>query len=140
VNLNRLFLAGATVVVAGGLALAFSFLGTPAHQRLELIDAHRVRDLETIASSLQTRYRSGGLPERLPQDLVLNDPGAKEGYGYRRIDATHYDLCATFDTNEPVENGETVNILSSQNAWRHEASRTCYKFDVTESPPTPQRR
>jgi hypothetical protein len=139
VNLNRLFLAGATVVVAGGLALAFVFLGTPAHQRLELIDAHRVRDLETIASSLQRRYRSGGLPQRLPDDLVVNDPGAKEGYSYRRIDATHYALCATFDTDEPVENGESVIVLSSRNAWRHGAGRTCYKFDVTESPPTPQR-
>lgn len=134
-NLNRLFVFGAVVVVFGGLALAFGFLGTPAHQRLVSFDEQRLDDLESIASALHERYQAGGLPAQLPGDITTADPVTKRRYEFHRIDATHYQLCAVFSTTLTPDT-EAPDVAWRPRGWPHAADRTCYNFDVT-APPSP---
>jgi hypothetical protein len=132
---NRIFVLGAIVLVVGGLALAFAFLGTPSHQRLVSLDEKRVQDLQEIASLLHGRYQSGGLPSVLPGTFFANDAAAMREYEYHRIDATHYMLCATFSTNSDndEENRGQESVLRHQHIWRHGAGRKCNKFNVALS-------
>lgn len=139
-NFNRLFGVMTIAVVITGIVLAFIYLGTPAHQRLVSLDEKRVRDLETIASSLNARYQSTPLPSRLPGDLVILDDGHNQSYEFHRLDATHYTLCTVFATSYSLENGAySVEGVEGAERWRHGVGRTCYKFDVTQTPLMPQR-
>lgn len=135
-NSNRVFVLGAIVVVIGGLALAFAFLGTPSHQRLVSLDQKRLEGLQEIASSLHDRYQSGGLPRVLPRSAFANDADTVRDYEYRRVDATHYMLCATFSTNDGNRQEE---VVWPRHVWRHGSGHQCYKLDVTDSVPMPLR-
>jgi hypothetical protein len=139
VNFNRLFSAGAIAVVVGGLILAFIFLGTPAHQRDISMDEQRIEELMKIANSLHDRYRSGGLPGQVPQFVLGRDPVTKRSYEYRRIDSTHYVLCAVFQTDQTTKSDSDGTVVWPPVTWHHRAGRTCYKIDVTEQPATPRR-
>lgn len=136
---ERLFGLVTIAVVAAGVVLAFVFLGTPAHQRSISLDETRVRDLQTVATSLNARYQSRPLPVRFPDDLVLFDNGKPE-FVYRRVDATHYRLCTVFAASYSPRNDGAYLITGERYArnWQHGAGRTCYEFDVTQSPPVPQ--
>lgn len=140
-NVNRIFALGTIVVVIAGLALAFEFLGTPARQRLLVLDDLRVRDLREIASVLHDRYGAGGVPTQLPSDLIGHDPETKRSYEFRRVDATHYVLCATFATPGPGEVAgyeyHELQYVWPRREWRHRAGRQCYELDVSSSPPMP---
>ena len=137
---NRLFGIATIAIVAAGIVLAFLFLGTPAHQRSISLDEKRVRDLQTVASSLNERYQRRPLPARFPDDLVLFDNGKPE-FEYRRVDATQYRLCTVFAASYSPRSDGTYLISGEQSArtWQHAAGLTCYQFDVTQSPPVPQR-
>ena len=135
-NLNRIFGFGAVAIVIGGLALAFTYLGTPAHQRDVSIDARRLDDLESVALALHNRYESGGLPGRVPATLGAMDPVTKQPYDFHRVDTRHYVLCASFATYQK-EPGDSRDAISPIAEWPHNVGRTCYEFDVTE-PPSPR--
>jgi hypothetical protein len=139
VSFNRLFGAATVATVIAGVALAFTFLGTPRHQRLLAIDERRVEDLQRIASLLHDRYPNGGLPNRLSPAMTLSDPATKRPYEYDRIDANHYVLCAEFTTSEVPDRGEVypAGVQWVARDWRHGARRSCFKLDVTASPPEP---
>lgn len=138
---ERLFGLVTIAVVAAGVVLAFVFLGTPAHEQLVSLDEWRVRDLDTIATSLNARYQGHPLPARLPSDLVVLDKPNKRNYEFHRVDTRHYQLCTAFATSGSPEGASAYDVggPSYASAWRHGAGRTCYQFDVTMSPPVPQR-
>jgi hypothetical protein len=140
VTFNRLFTVCAVVVVAGGLILAFIFLGTPAHQREVSIDERRTEDLIKITNAVRDRYQSAGVPERLPQIVLERDPVTRQSYEFRRVDAKHYVLCAVFRTDQSTQNPENErSIVWPTAAWRHRTGRTCYEIDITEEPAIPRR-
>ncbi|MBV8344782.1 MAG: hypothetical protein JO190_07285 [Candidatus Eremiobacteraeota bacterium] len=138
---NRLFGAVAFATVLAGVALAFSFLGTPAHQRLISLDDVRVWHLQRTASQLHDRYPNGGLPARLPEDLALKDPTTEQTFEYHRVDAERYVICAVFATNESSDRGQVYPAGAQWVArdWKHGAGRACYELDVTASPPAAPR-
>ena len=140
-SFNRLIGTAMIAAVIGGLAAAFTFLGTPAHQRLVALDDRRIEDLQRTASLLHDRYTSGGLPARLPPSMVLSDPVSKQNYEYSRIDSKHYVLCAVFATGEPADRGQVYppRALWIARSWHHGAGRACFELDVTASPPSPPR-
>lgn len=137
-NVTRLLGVAAVVVVAGGLALAFIFLGTPAHQRGITIDERRLDDLMSIAGTVHGHFATGGLPERLPSTYLGSDPVTNRSYEYRRVDPHHYVLCAVFDTDQTAGNGE-VRVAPPRGDWRHGTGRACYEINVTDDVPIPQR-
>lgn len=138
---NRIFVLGATVVVAGGLALAFAFLGPPSRQRLVSLDEKRLDGLQEIASSLHAHYESRGLPKAIDESDFARGSGTIRNYEYRRIDATHYVLCTTFSTNgrDDESSRGQEDVAWSPHAWRHGIGHQCYKLDVSDSTPIPLR-
>ncbi len=104
---DTFFLVIASVLVALGAVLAFAVIGSPSHARTIALDQQRAEDLHNIETLVKTRYSTGtgGLPAELPPDLtsqrdrkrLLFDPGTGRPYVYRRIDGSHFRLCATFD-------------------------------------------
>jgi hypothetical protein len=149
---ERFFVAAACAVVLAGVAAAFFAIGPPSYARSIALDEHRVADLRAIAHELNERYAKAGakLPQRLPNDLpatyfadadrgdvrnFTEDPVMDRPYGYRRLSAKHYALCADFAlANEPEDGTDATAYLRY---WSHGAGRTCYSFDVSQQPPEP---
>lgn len=140
-TLNRLFSFGAVVVVIAGLALAFVVLGTPGHQRLVSFDERRASDLERTATALYDRYHLHGLPAQLPESQAASDPVTGRHYEFRRLNTTHYVLCADFATTGTTTGDEQrwTGFVWPLSNWLHGIGHTCYELDVTESPPMPRR-
>jgi len=139
VSFNRLFVAATFAIVLGGVAAAFTFLGTPSYERLVALDEVRVTDLQRIASLLHDKYQNGNLPSRLSESMTLKDPVTKQAYRYRRVDRKHYVLCAVFGAAESSDRGQQYppGARWLPRDWPHAAGRACYELDVTASPPEP---
>jgi len=126
-------IAGVTTaaVVLGGVALAFSVIGSPAHERALALDRKRMEDLRALAQRIDESYYASG--ERLPAvvpDGGLNDPVTAKPYDYRRLGASHYQLCATFDLpSEKVD----ARLEAVTWDWPHRAGRTCYRLGTNSS-------
>ncbi|MGB6984975.1 MAG: hypothetical protein WBD74_03240 [Candidatus Aquilonibacter sp.] len=131
---ERFYTIAACAVVAVGLILAFAYLGSPSHARAVALDRLRTRDLETIASRLD---RHGSLPSRLPENLAETDPTTHQAYSYKRVDARHYQLCATFETAS-VKRIENVPDVGPGYAtyqyvprnWSHPGGYHCFSLDI----------
>ncbi|HEY5424916.1 MAG TPA: DUF5671 domain-containing protein [Candidatus Tumulicola sp.] len=125
--------ACAAVILA--VALGFSGIGSPAHQRLVAFDLQRVDDLQTIASTIQNSYaKKHALPRDLNEvstiDSVVHvhDPQTRALYRYIPGTRSKYRLCATFGTDAGASPGS---------AWKHAPGYTCYPLDATaDTPPT----
>jgi hypothetical protein len=114
------------VAVLGGVALAFSVIGSPAHQRALALDRKRVSDLQKLEARVDQVYWEKGLPAVSP-DRTLTDPLTAEPYEYRRIDALHYQLCATFQLSSDKPDEDSLPFVRD---WSHHAGRTCYRLGV----------
>jgi hypothetical protein len=121
-TVNRFFAVLAVVVVAAGLVLAFVVIGPPSHTRSVALDKRRVADLYAIGETVRERFKQRALPAALPASVLLRDPETHAPYGYRRIDAHRYELCATFATASEAD--------AAQSTFRHAAGRSCYRLDV----------
>ncbi len=142
---SNIFVIGACALVALGIGLAFSQMGSPAQGRQIALDQKRIRDLNAIAWNLQYRYTRVGrqLPKQLPNyfgvgpdgDPILNDPVTGRRYIYFRKDAKHYRLCARFglasDQNK-LQEGDHRRLN-----WPHSVGQTCYSFDASADSPEP---
>ncbi len=131
---ERLYVVTACAIVAVGLILAFAYLGSPGHARAVALDRVRIHALETIASRLD---KHGSLPSRLPKNLMESDPTTHQAYNYRRLDARHYQLCATFETasekhieNVPDVGDGYVNYQYAPRNWSHPAGHHCFYLDI----------
>ena len=140
-SFNRLFVAATFAIVFGGVAAAFTFLGTPSYERLVALDEARIVDLQRIAALLHDKYPNGNLPERLSEGMTLKDPVTKQAYQYRRVDRTHYVLCAVFAAAATSDRDRQYGPGAQwqPHDWPHAAGRACYELDVTASPPEPPR-
>ena len=113
----------ATAAVVLAIVLGFTGVGTPAYERAVQLDQQRVTDLRAIASGITDTYRvSRRLPKVLPAtEGATVDPATHKPYVYAPVDATHYKLCAVFDTADgPVDSS----------FWKHSSGETCYALDA----------
>jgi hypothetical protein len=132
VNLQRAVAFFTILIVILVVAAAFMVLGPPNRERAEALDRQRVADVRRAAEDLADRYTATkqSLPDRLSDPK--RDPVTGRPYGYRRVDATHYELCATFDRRSPKSEDP---VLDDGAFWRHSAGRACYEFDVRRAVP-----
>ncbi len=133
---NRTFslLAIAAVVIA--IAVGFWLLGSPAKRRQIRTDQQRLNDLKAIAMELRSLSASG-LPAALSDDVRRKDPISGQPYEYRRIDKTHYELCATFTTDSSEDRLQPV-ASGKDHRWQHPSGQHCYQLDTRENPIGPQ--
>jgi hypothetical protein len=115
------------VAVAGAatVAAALWFIGSPSETRLRRLDTRRVRDLQQLASDVDLFWtRNGRLPAtraELPVTVESHPEPAPPGeYEYRTLDATRYELCATFDRSADSPPSRTALF------WAHGAGRQCF--------------
>lgn len=134
-NGGTIFVIASGAVVALGLGLAFSVIGTPAHARLVAADKQRADDLVTISRVMKMRYPAadGALPIRLPTDITafpgsrpIRDPITGRAYEYERLGDRAYRLCATFSLPAPSD-VDDVDFVAEP---AHAAGRGCRRFDL----------
>ena len=114
------------------VAAAFMVLGSPSRERAEALDRQRIADLRREAQDLAERYKAtSALPPGRLSD-PKHDPVSGRAYGYRRIAATKYELCATFQrSSAKIEDP----VLDDGTFWRHPPGEACYEFDARSPVP-----
>ncbi len=97
------------VVNLGVIIGGFGFAGGPIQARMESADEKRVQDLTALSSAVRDYYTNHkALPAS--QDKAFGtvgrpanpyqDPETKQAYGYHVVDKTHFELSATFQTDQ----------------------------------------
>jgi hypothetical protein len=130
---HHILAVAACLLVIVGIVAGFIVTSSPSHARDVTLDQKRIDDLKDIASRVRTRYNDTGvLPATLPS-IWAHDPVTKQPYTYRRIDASHFMLCATFAA--PTEHEDNAGT----SFWSHGAGQRCYALDQSSEPVVPVR-
>lgn len=128
---DRLFAAGATLLVVTVIGVGFANSGSPRVQRQMAIDNSRVDRLRIIASEIHNRPQ---LPESL--DQIRNayikpaDPESGTLFEYHPKTPTTYDLCATF----AAPSLDWDQQKADRGFWAHPAGRHCFAIDAKADP------
>ncbi len=142
-NFDRLFalLALAAVVIA--VITGFWLLGSPDKQRQLRADRQRLQDIREIAQRLHEQAKRSptlgkpiNLPASLPPPVRQFDPISGKTYEYRRLDSTHYQLCAEFATDSNKDRLRDYPEMN-QDFWQHPSGQHCFQLDVLEELPYP---
>ncbi len=121
--------AVASILVAVVLVFGFVSLDTPAEVREQRIDDIQVNDLQNIQYSIEEYYR---LNEVLPSDLKAvgeyQPPEGRAAYTYHVVDATSYELCATFTTDNTAQRGMSTRPVPvfDMYSWEHGVGEECF--------------
>jgi len=136
-KLSLQFGAGAILLVFAALMVGFMNIETPAQVREMRLDQQQVSEMQDMQWRIEEHYRvEKALPTTL-ETLYANGrlPDAPEGraaYEYNVVDATTYELCATFAEPSVGINESRAMIAPYPNAkdnynWEHEAGKKCFK-------------
>lgn len=135
--MNRNLLVGIAVfaLVLAAVILGFRSLGGPGRQREIREDNLTVKAISALAIKINRSWKkaNGVLPKNLDrfptdekQDAITNAP-----FQYRPGTGSHYELCATFLTDN-----RSVGPQSLAKFWIHPKGLYCFQFDASE--PLPQ--
>lgn len=140
---SKLFGAIAGSAAVAIIAAGFSHIDTPAEVREHRLDQEQVMDLQDMQFRIEEYYR---INDALPADIdtlyisenVLDAPEDRPAYEYRILDATTYDLCATFarasfrDSQASAVRPMYDESYAPLNYnWEHEAGEVCFERIVT---------
>jgi hypothetical protein len=132
---------GALSAVAGAVGAGLVLLESPSEARARRLDQRRVADLTGLSRELDVFWtRHGTLPASLDAlaaeaglGRALTDPASGERYGYRAVDDSRYELCATFATaGEPGHRGRFEHF------WAHGVGRQCFTAEAARAEPAPR--
>lgn len=131
-------LAVLAVVVAG-----FLEVGGPGQARRENADSERVTSLVALAGAIRQYFaKNSALPTKpsqafsaayvSPEDQV--DPVTGAPYEYRIIDKRHFELCASFQTDESKESSRGAYGYPNEELpfARHLLGRQCFTLDAKD--------
>lgn len=130
----------ATLLVVASLTLALIQLGSPTERRLRRLDDLRIERLKGVAVAVESFHeKTGRLPDSF-DDLSsaswvyaqTTDPESRVPFGYTRIDAVRYRLCAQFARPTP----ETAASRDSE-FWTHPQGAHCFELAVKHSAESP---
>lgn len=153
---NRLYALAALIVVIVMIGIGFSVIGSPMTQRQLRLDNQKTQDLQALQWQITDYWqRMSALPATLAElndELSGNhipvDPQTKEGYEYRKVSNTSFELCANFNLpSRSIQNGSMVKPImidggSIDSNFPHQAGRTCFTrtIDPARYPPYPTLR
>lgn len=135
------------VLVVIALGLGFYVFGSPATQRAMRFDGERIMHLQNIQSQALNYWQNkktvpgalGELNDPLSYFEVPRDPRTNAEYGYEKVSATSFKVCATFEREgRNVGSLETKAIpvpagtVGVSEYWGHAAGDVC--FDRTIDP------
>jgi hypothetical protein len=119
----------AAVAVVGG----FLFGGSPEREQRVAADRARIDDLRSIAIAIARDARVPEIPPLKVRPTSSQGHGPRTSavstapYPYRRMDARHFQLCATFLEKAPETN----------TAFPHDAGNACFTFDANDTSGNP---
>jgi hypothetical protein len=127
----------AVVLTIAGLMVA----GPPSGARLASLDLRRLRDLESIQTSVVDYWKNKGeLPDSLDQlkdDIAgyspEREPEDGRSYGYRKTAPTSFELCANFalkDFNAMKRLDPWRPWSTTSTVWNHEAGHYCFERTI----------
>jgi hypothetical protein len=137
VNARRIAVIGAIALIVLAVAAGFRLLGSPGHQRRLALDRATVYDLNAIARAVADCAPSPQpLPATLPRFDADEYPVDKAVYTYRRIDAEHFELCATFLEATPEVADDPAFV---GHEYEHHSGHICFRYDRSRAnAPIPQ--
>ncbi|MDE2334904.1 MAG: hypothetical protein KGK10_10245 [Rhodospirillales bacterium] len=127
---GAVLLAAFIAVVAASVVVGLFLIGSPGEQRLRRLDDARVTDLQNLSGEIAAYVRTHhALPPTVeaasrPGYAIPRDPVSRQPYGYDVIDATHYRLCAVFQTA-----AADVAVYEGREA-HHGKGQTCFTYEV----------
>jgi len=133
---GRRVLWAAGIVTALAVAAGVWVMDSPMRQRQLRLDEARIGDLQTLQMAIAAwRNEHEALPPDLDAlaaqpgvNLPRRDPDGGADYRYRRIDATHYELCAGFATDSGERRARWR--LPPAGQWAHPAGPHCFRRGV----------
>jgi len=143
---SRLKLIGLVAAVCIILGFGFWYAGSPAKTRLLVQDDLRVRDLADISRRVQQYYANrGALPNSLadcdvnPGTFIAQKTDRITGipYVYRTLDATHFEVGATFamksESHKPQSLSGPAGRIMQEDAgfWDHGPGFKIFTIDAT---------
>lgn len=119
------------IVTALAVAAGVWIIDSPAQQRLQRLDESRLHDLRMLDMAARSyREKHDVLPpdqatltSQPGAELDLHDPTDGTAYRYRLLDATHFELCATFATSS----ADGLRRGAALNEWAHPAGEHCFR-------------
>lgn len=136
-QVSKIFFAGVAVIIVASIVGGFFLIDSPQITRMKKRDQERVMHLNNIRSIITSDYINTKV---LPTDLSAPkfsgniDPSTNQLYEYRLIDATKYELCATFElpADDPQKNGYSAPYPSGGENWDyHQEGRQCFEQTVS---------
>lgn len=107
------------------VAAGFTFLGSPASERVRSEDRRRVSDLMLLGEAVDVQWsRNRALRdsrealEAAVPNAARRDPATSAAYEYRALADSSFELCALFAESTPPE--------ARVDRWSHGAGRTCF--------------
>ena len=134
-KLPRTLGAVTLVVIIATLVGGFFIIDSPATSRAKAFDQDRLNDISQLQYQVQDFYRrNAALPATLTEleaegyslQNVLRDPQTDELYEYAVIDNTHFELCASFTTDNRNDSETERFYGPGGKNFAHGAERTCY--------------
>lgn len=127
------------LVTAAAIAAGVWVIDSPNQQRLKRLDGARLSELQALDSAARSYWREH---DALPADihalleqpgmaLSSSDPAGGPDFSYRPLDASHFELCARFDTSSA--DGPRRAAL---NEWAHPAGRHCFRRTLARNDDT----
>ncbi|MDD5041811.1 MAG: DUF5671 domain-containing protein [Candidatus Peribacteraceae bacterium] len=131
-------LAGVVVVV---IVAGFTLSGSPFEQRRVRFDEQRLSDLQNIQYQvIEYWIAKQALPATLTDvqsplvGFVLpTDPNTHEAYGYNKLAALKFSLCATFDTTSQSANRNRNTYPLKEGTmdfWDHGTGNVCFERTI----------
>jgi len=142
----KIFFAISLTLILAAFFSAWFFMESPKEARNRRLDQIVINNIYSIESAVNTYYENNkALPESLEEiknrsDLyfdaqALIDPETGKEIVYNKIDATNFELCATFRTSSYSE-GKINRQAISYGAGNkdHEAGYQCFKSEIWNKP------
>jgi len=136
----RIFVGLVVLIVFGFLVYGFVQMGSPFAERLRRLDSERIYSLDSIQRQVVNHWQT---KEELPASLedmenplsgymLPTDPETGESYEYNILGPLTFELCATFQTSNLIEESAVVtrSYYDIENNWRHDVGRTCFEREI----------
>ncbi len=131
----------AITLAAIGFVLGFVVIGSPAEERARRIDQQRVNDLREMSYQIEQYYQAEVmLPDTLSEVYtaqIPTDPATGEPYTYEKTSENSFELCATFETAQQVDDPYMPRTVVAPDVkglmpidWSHGTGEYCYRFTI----------
>jgi ABC-type antimicrobial peptide transport system permease subunit len=151
------FAAGGAVLVITAISFGFLVFGSPATQRALRFDNDRVSDLQTIQGQIISYWQAKNtVPDALNTlndstrgVQVPNDPVTGKVYGYEKLSAISFKICADFERESPKTgtaayysvpkpisvptSSERTGPFIGGEYWDHAAGTVCFERTIDPS-------